>query len=214
MNAIRRTMGGVAAALVALWATPALAEPANGVPFQPRTGWYAETQLGVFTALGGSKTFSNAQPYVGVSIGVDLPVPNLSAFLSFAHGYNAGSCRDVVEKNVGLVCNTYKLSDGSPTAAPENFSVMPVEAGVRFAVAELVPRLKATVVGTVGYQFLTPKVSDTAPELGSAHAGIGGGVAYATRLPGLDVGAEILARVAFTPMLPSLSIYPRIRYVF
>ena len=84
---------------------------------------------------------------------------------------------------------------------------------MRYAVAELVPRLKATVVGTVGYQLLTPQITDGAP-MGSPHVGIGAGVAYATRLPGLDVGAELLTRVAFTPMLPSLSIYPRIRYVF
>lgn len=208
MNAISRTMGAVAVALVVLTALPAAAEPANGVPFQPRTGWYAETQLGVFTALGGRKMFSNAQPYLGVSLGVD-PTDNLSVFVSFAHGFNAGSCRDSVDG----FCSTFKLEDGSPAASPEDFSVIPLEVGARYAVTELVPRLKLTVAATVGYTLLTPQVTETAPN-GSAHAGLGVGVAYATRLPGLDVGAELLTRVAFSPMLPSLSIYPRIRYVF
>lgn len=209
MNAISRMMGSVAAALVVLTALPAMAEPANGVPFQPRSGWYAETQLGVFTAMGGRKIFSNAQPYIGVSLGVDLPVPNLQAFVSFAHGYNAGSCRDSAE---GL-CTTFKLEDGSPAMAPEDFSVIPLEVGARYAFAEVLPRLKATAAATFGYQLITPMVFEGAPG-GSMHAGLGLGVAYATRLPGLEVGVEVLGRVAFTPMLPSLSIYPRIRYVF
>lgn len=211
MNAISRIMA--AAGLVALTALPAAAEPANGVPFQPRTGWYAETQLGVFTALGGYKTFSNGQPYLAVSLGVDLPVEDLSVFVSFAHGFNADSCRDVMDSSQGPVCATYKLEDGSPSAAVENFSVIPLELGARYGLMEIVPRLKLTLAATVGYQLLTPRITETAPG-GSPHAGLGVGVAYATRLPGLDVGAEVLGRLAFSPMLPSLSVYPRIRYVF
>src|SRR5690606_8223134 len=150
--------------------------------------WFAETQLGVFTAFGGLKTASNAQPYVALSFGLDLPVPNLSAFVTVGHGYNSGSCRDVIVRSQDEACNTYKLEDGSPWAAPNDFSVIPAEVGARYSVAEIVPRLKATVAATLGYSLLTPQITDTAPG-GSPHAGLGVGVSYATRLPGLDIGA-------------------------
>lgn len=203
----------VAAAVALLAGSAQAAEPANGVAFQPRNGWFAETQLGVFTTFGGLKPASNAQPYVALSFGFDLPVPNLSAFVTVAHGYNAGSCRDVIVKSGESVCNTYKFEDGSPWAAPDNFSVIPAEVGARYSIADIMPRLKATLAATVGYSLLTPQITETAPG-GSPHAGFGVGVSYATRLPGLDIGAEVLARVAFAPMIPSLSAYPRIRYVF
>lgn len=209
MNLVSRKMGGLAAALCVLVALPAMAEPANGVPFEPRSGFYVETQIGVFTAMGGRKTFSNAQPYLGVSFGADLPVLNLQVFGTVAHGFNAGSCRVADERG----CERFKLSDGSDAAAPDDFSVIPLEFGVRYAFIDIVPRLKATATVVAGFQFLTPQVYDGAP-IGTLHAGGGVGVAYATRLPGLELGAEVLARVGFSPMLPSLSIYPRIRYVF
>lgn len=213
MNLVSKTMSSVAAAVVVLMALPVAAEPANGVPFEPRTGVYVETQLGVFTALGGRKMFSNAQPYLAVSFGVDLPVTDLSIFLTVAQGYNAGSCRGVEETPGGNLCTVYKLEDNSPSGSPDDFSVIPLELGARYAFVEMVPRLKATVAVVVGYQLLTPQVFENAPG-GSPHAGLGLGVTYATRLPGLDIGAEVLGRFAFDPMLPSLSIYPRIRYVF
>lgn len=210
MNLVSKTMSSVAAAVIVLMALPVAAEPANGVPFEPRTGVYVETQLGVFTALGGRRTVSNAQPYLAVSFGLDMPVEDLSIFLTVAHGYNAGSCRDAEDPQF---CTGYTLGDGSPTESPNDFSVIPLEIGARYAFLEMVPRLKATVAVTVGYQLLTPQIFENAP-MGSPHAGLGLGIAYATRLPGLDLGAEVLGRFAFSPTLPSLSIYPRIRYVF
>lgn len=213
MNLVSKTMSSVAAAVVVLMALPVAAEPANGVPFEPRTGVYVETQIGVFTAMGGRRTFSNAQPYVGVSFGTDLPMlPDLSVFLTVAHGYNAGSCRGVDEAAGGKFCTSYVLEDNSPSGSPEDFSVIPLEIGARYSF-EMIPRLKATVALVGGYQLLTPQVFEGAPG-GSPHAGLGLGIIYATRLPGLDVGAEVLGRYAFSPTLPSLSIYPRIRYVF
>lgn len=210
MNLVSKTMSSVAAAVILLLALPVAAEPANGVAFEPRTGAYVETQLGVFTALGGRKMFSNAQPYVAVSLGLDLPVDNLSVFLTAGHGFNAGSCREALD---GQQCVQFKLEDGSPTESPNDFSVIPLEIGARYAFVEIVPRLKATAALTFGYQLLTPQVFENAPG-GSLHGGLGLGIIYATRLPGLDLGAEVLGRFAFDPQIPSLSIYPRIRYVF
>lgn len=192
-------------------------EPSTGVPYQPRQGWYTETQFGVFTAFGGynaigaSKPASNAQPFLALSVGRDLTeiAGGLSAFLTVAHGYNAGACRQADSRG----CATYKLEDGSPALAPENFSVLPIEIGARYRFGDFLPRLGAyaTVVG--GFTFLTPAVTEGAP-IGSAHAGLGLGLEYNTRLPGLSIGAEVLGRFAFSPTLPSLSAYPRVKYTF
>src|SRR5687767_138130 len=83
-------------------------EPSTGVAFQPRTGWFAETQIGIFTAMGGSKTFSNGQPFLGVSLGMDLPsMPELAVFATVGTGFNADSCRGDLDEFGG--CPTYEL---------------------------------------------------------------------------------------------------------
>jgi opacity protein-like surface antigen len=211
-------------------------EPSNGVPFIFRTGWFVETQIGVFTAIGGEKSFSNAQAYEGISFGYDMSLSaswasHLGFFFSAAHGANAGSCRDI-DPNSGS-CATWTPNKLDPTStdhssqfgAPQNFSVFPMEVGARLGFAELLPRFYPYVVATVGYTFLTPQIFQSAPG-GGIHFGVGAGVQYGTRLDGLAVGLEVLFRDAFItgpnpPLntdpklsLPSLSIFPRISYVF
>lgn len=199
-------VGGVAQAKEA-----ANGEPATGVPFQVRHGWFAETQLGVFTAFGGEKTFSNGEPWVALSFGLDIPsVQHLTLFFTAAHGSNAGSCHALTDKGD---CLSWKLADGSLAAAPENFSVMPLEVGLRFGFGDVVPRLSPYVVGVVGYSIIIPGLAKDVP-LGSPHAGGGFGVEYVTRLDGLTIGAEVVVRAAFAPFLATLSAYPRIKYVF
>lgn len=189
-------------------------DPALGVEMTAKRGWSFETQVGVFTAFGGSRAASNAQPFTAVSIGLDLPqlAPGLSVFFAAAHGANAGSCRSTVKPVNGDGCTTYQAG-GVDLVAPQDFSVIPLELGARYALAEIVPRL--TVNGTLafGYSILTPTIVKDAP-LGAPHVGLGAGLDYATRVEGLSVGAEVLFRMAVSPLLPSLAAYPRIRFVF
>lgn len=177
-----------------------------GSEYSPRRGFFAESQVGMFTAFGGSRTASNAQLYTALSLGLELEsVPGLTAFFSVAHGFNAASCR-TPSTDVRGPC--YEQSGGQL----ENFSVVPLELGARYGY-EFLPRL--SVLGTVvgGYTLFTPSITD-AGSPGSPHVGAGVGLEYGTRLHGLTVGAEALFRTAFTPMLPSLAVYPRVRYVF
>lgn len=194
-------------------AADAAGEPATGVPFQVRHGWYAETQLGVFTAFGGSKAVSNGAPFIALSVGMDLPsLPALALFFTAGHGSNAGSCHALTAKGE---CESWKLADGSPAGSQgiESFSVIPLEVGARYAFSDIVPRLAPHVLATVGYSIIAPEMVKDA-SLGSVHAGLGGGIEYVTRLDGLTLGAEVLVRAAFSPFLASLTAYPRIKYVF
>jgi hypothetical protein len=167
------------------------AEPAVGLPFQVRHGWFAETQVGVFSTLGGQKPFANGQPFIGLSLGLDLEsVEHLAVFVTAAQG---------------------------ASGSPDNLSVLPFEAGARYGFGELAPRLTPHVLAVAGYSVLTPAgapdrgITETT---GSVHAGAGFGLEYVTRLDGLTVGADVLVRQAFSPFLTSLSAYPRIKYVF
>ena len=40
-----------------------------GIPFVARTGFYLETQVGIFTTFGGEKSYSNAQPFIAGVLG-------------------------------------------------------------------------------------------------------------------------------------------------
>jgi hypothetical protein len=194
-------MGALLAAGVAQAAD---SEPATGLPFKARRGWFAEAQLGVFTAFGGEKSVSNGQPFVAVSAGTDLEaVPGLQLFFTVGHGSNQGSCRSV----------DLSKPNGCAVGAPQAFSIIPLELGARYRFNDLVPRLRAFATLTAGYSLMLPAPIDGAA-LGSPHAGLGGGVEYATRLDGLTVGAEVLVRSTFSPLIPFLTAYPRVQYVF
>lgn len=190
--------------------TGSSAESNTGVAFEERRGWKLEAQGGVFTAIAGRKAFSNAQPYVGVSLALDMGAPGFSAFLSYAQAYNGGSCRS---GDGAGGCQALKLADGSNTTSPDSFSLLMPEVGVRYRFQEPLPRLGVYALAVAGYTLFTPALSIDGGT-GSPHAGLGIGLAYVTRLDSLNIGAELLVRSAFTPLLPSLSVYPRLQYTF
>src|SRR5438105_1207380 len=53
-------------------APPRTGVPSNGVDEAPRRGTFAEASVGVFSTIGGSRRFSNAQPWLGLTVGRDL----------------------------------------------------------------------------------------------------------------------------------------------
>ncbi|TMA15594.1 MAG: hypothetical protein E6J86_05465 [Deltaproteobacteria bacterium] len=62
-----------------------------GVDDAPRRGTWVEAALGVFTAMGGTRTFSSGQPYLAMSLGRDLGA-RASIFASLGLGAASASC--------------------------------------------------------------------------------------------------------------------------
>src|ERR1044071_8820466 len=61
-------------AVLALLPTPVLAAtPPEGVPLEVRRGFFTEADIGAFFTLGGENIYSNAQSYLQLGVGYDLP---------------------------------------------------------------------------------------------------------------------------------------------
>ncbi len=203
--------------VLTLAALPAAAVPAQGVPFTPRSGLYAEVIPGAFFTLNTSgnavgQSYSNLQPYFGFAGGYDV-MPELSVFGQIGAGWSAGNCFSGEDPKVG----TCQGSD--------NFGTYFFEAGARYRL-ELASRLSLGFFATVGFAIMTPGLvadptSTTTPKAAaslSSGPSVGGGIGvdYATRLDhfwvGLDVGAR--AVLSADARVLAMSFVPRMRYVF
>lgn len=208
-----------------------------GTPFMVRTGLFVEGQLGVFTAFGGAKGASNAQPFTALQLGFDIPgVKRLSAFLGVSHGANDGSCHYYAKTSIGNQCYPFAVPNNSSQGeAPADFSVVPIEVGARYGFQDvLLPNLFPYVMATVGYSMFTPVLTQGGAS-GAPHVGIGGGLQIGTHLQGFSFGVEVLFRLAIVPnaavptdlatafpeatagglpVIPSFTAYPRFQYVF
>lgn len=225
--------GGVASAKDGDDATPPPPAAASvsglGKPKEVKQGFYIETQIGVFTAFGGSKSVSNAQPWLGLQLGFDLPqvYKHLSFFIGAGQGFNDGACRYFDPVNG---CDELTLADNSqPGQVPENFSVVPIELGTRVGLPmDLGLRdLFFYFTGDVGYTLFSPALNQGIPP-GAVHFGVGVGLEYGTRIVGLSFGIEVVTRFAFlssvqatavapersSQVMPYLTGYPRFNYVF
>jgi hypothetical protein len=207
-------------ALGALLAWPAAAQqpvgaPALGVDPSPRRGIFAETTLGLFTTLGGSRAFSNGQPFLGLTVGRDLGEV-ASLFLSIGIGASSNSCFDPV--------------DAGCAVAADSFGATFVEAGFSYG-RELASRLRLSGRLVAGLTQLSPgPILDRTSTTGGAvvpdtqlgpHGGLGLGLDYDTRLDHFAVGLDLLGRYSLVSKpgggalgLSSLAVLPRVRYVF
>jgi hypothetical protein len=204
-------------ALIMLLGTAAAAQPdpaarppdtvvVAGVDDTPRRGVWVEAALGVFTAMGGTRTFSSGQPYLGMSLGHDLG-ERASIFASLGLGAASASC--------------YQVSPGGGSClGADSFGATFLELGFAYGFG-IAPRtrLSAKVLG--GFTDLSPGpvqsngvVPDHVP---GVHAGGGLALDYYTRLDHFAVGIDAVFRETFARYslrLPSLAVMPRIRYVF
>ena len=199
----------VAALVTALVGTaaPAIAAvPAEGVPFVPRTGAYAEVLPGGFFTLGGSRGYSNLQPYFGFAVGYDV-TKEISLYGTFAAGWSASNCFSDVD-----TLGNCKASD--------NFAFGFFEAGARYRY-EVIPRFSVSGLGQVGYAIMAPGPLEDPLNAGHAASlnsgfsiGAGVGIDYATRLDHFWVGFDVIVHDVFAIPVLSLAIAPRMRYVF
>lgn len=203
--------GGARAASVAEGALQGPVSP-TGVEQKARRGLFAETTLGLFTTLGGSKFFSNGQPYLGLMFGTEVG-ESASVFAAVGIGASSASCFD-------------QDSKGNCRAA-DSFGATHLEAGASYGLP-LGPRLLLSGKLVAGLTNLSPgpavdTATRTVPDnIFGPH--VGGGVAldYDTRLDHFAVGLDALVRytIAGRPDgsgslgIASLTIMPRLRYVF
>jgi hypothetical protein len=193
-------------------ALPAPAD-ATGNEYQPRRGVFAEATLGLFTTLGGSRFFSNGQPYLGMMVGTELGQA-AAVFLSLGIGASSASCFD--------------LDARGNCRAADSFGATFLELGASYGIP-LAPRLLLSGMVVGGVTNLTPgpvldSLLNTVPDNQFGfHGGAGLALDYDTRLDHFSVGLDALFRYTIAKRpgndssslgVPSLSVMPRLRYVF
>jgi hypothetical protein len=196
--------------------------PANGIDEPPRRGTYAETSLGIFTAMGGSVPLSNAQPYLGMTFGRELG-EQATVFASLAIAGVSASCYESDAR--GSLCTPQ--SDGLPPA-PDSFGTIFIEAGASYGF-QVALRTLLSLKGVGGFTDLSPgpvrSNGSVVSHLPGFHFGAGFALDYDTHLEHFAVGIDAIIRYTLarytsaagnsqTFGLPSLAVMPRIRYVF
>ncbi|GAC1599710.1 MAG: hypothetical protein NVS4B10_11040 [Myxococcales bacterium] len=202
-----------AAAPASSVATAALAAPPEsqrGVEAPARRGFYAETAVGLFGTVGGSRGVSFAQPALGMAVGRDLGEA-AAVFVQLTIGASRASCFD--GPLVGC-------------RGADSFGASFLELGLQLG-AHLLPRLRLSGKLIGGYTALSPSPlasaagGPVASAIGGPHVGAGLGFDYDTHLDHFAVGFDLLGRHtrasrpgAPTLGLTSFAMMPRIKYVF
>jgi hypothetical protein len=177
-----------------------------GVDDAPRRGTFAEASLGVFTAMGGTRPFSNGQPYLGLTLGRDLGA-RASVFATVAVGSASASC--------------YQLAPGGDSClGSDSFGLTFLELGFAYGLP-VAPRMLASIKVLGGFTDLSPgplqKNGSVPDHVPGWHAGGGFALDYDTRLDHFAIGLDAIVRETFARdslRIPSLAVMPRIRYVF
>ena len=186
--------------------------PSNGVDEAPRRGTFAEASVGVFTTVGGSRRFSNAQPWLGLTVGRDLGRA-ASIFASLGVGASSNSC--------------FQQAAAGSCAGSDSFGATFVEVGGSYG-SWIAPRLLLSGKLMGGISLFSPGPftlkdgSTVAEQVLGPHAGAGVGLEYGTRLDHFAVGLDAVLRYSLASApdgggrtgIASLALAPRVRYVF
>jgi hypothetical protein len=179
----------------------AAATPSQGVELQVRRGFFTETDIGTFFTLGGDDAYSNAETYLQIGIGYDLS-EHLELGAHFGLGANAFNC--FAGRTDGQ-CN-----------ATENFTVTFFDVTLAYLVP-LRERLYLTPKVAVGYTMLDPAPAFRSGGEGftnGINAGLGLGIEYATAMDHLSIGADLLVRYIPVANIPTVTLFPRVKYTF
>lgn len=193
-------------AALALLSSPALAAtPPEGVEFQPRRGFFTETDIGVFFTLGGENAYSNAQTYLQLGVGYDL-TEKLSLGAHFGLGSSAQNCF------AGYLPGT------ETCALSDNFTMTFLNLTAAYHV-KLMDRLYLTPKAVAGYTRMDPAPvdpgsGDPGRSLSAPNAGLGVGLEYATGMDHFSVGADLVGRYVIGPNIAAFSIFPKVKYTF
>ncbi|MFL5311484.1 MAG: adventurous gliding motility protein CglE [Myxococcales bacterium] len=184
--------------------------PSNGVDEAPRRGTFAEAGVGVFTTVGGSRRFSNAQPWLGLTFGRDV-ASAASIFASLGFGASSNSCFQSAQAGCLSV---------------DSFGAAFLEAGGSYGMW-VAPRLLLSGKVMGGLTLFSPgpftQKDGTVPDRAiGPHAGVALALEYQTRLDHFVVGLDTAVRYSLPRRvqgageggIASLAVVPGIRYVF
>jgi hypothetical protein len=188
-----------------------IAVPSNGIDEAPRRGTFAEASLGAFATLGGSRTFSNAQPYLGLTVGRDLGGAS-SLFASVGTGASSNSC--------------FQPAAPGSCAGSDSFGATFLELGASTGTwlgsrVLLSGKLLGGVTLFAPGPFTQNDGATVRDQVIAPHAGAGFGLEYKTHLDHFGIGLDGILRYSLASRpdgsksgIASLAVLPRIRYVF
>jgi len=197
---------GCLAVLLCLPAVAFAATPSEGVELKVRRGFFTETDVGVFFALGGDQGYSNAQTYVQLGLGYDIS-DSFEVSASFGIGASAADC-----------FGGRKVPGDTTTdcLAADNFTIGFMDLNVAYLL-RLGDRFYLTPKIAVGYTTLDPAPafnSASVPLTSGVNVGGGLGVEYATSMDHFSIGLEVNGRFILGPNIAAVSIFPRVKYTF
>lgn len=187
------------------------ATPSQGVEHKVRRGFFTETDVGVFFTLGGQNQYSNAQTYLQLGVGYDI-TENIELGVHFGLGSSAQNCFAVTEG--GLPC---EIREGTVrTTFPDNFTLTYLNGSAAY-LFRLANRFYLAPKLTAGYTLLDPApLNDGSgnPVNAGPNFGAGIGVEYATYMDHFTIGADAMVRFVVGPNIPTVAIFPRVKYTF
>lgn len=204
--------------------------------FPIRRGFYTQGDFGIFVAFGGrnsnapgipSRSTSNLQPYIGLTVGYDLMSDekiNIAAGLKVGYMMNGGASRATANDVTGAV--------GDPSTLSNDFEVWQVGVGGAFDYL-LTDRLGLAFKLDGGLALLSPDPFEFANIVGGSPedavqrfpnagksaigglVGVSAGVSYATLLTGFTVGVDVRFNAIIAgSFIPALSATVPIKYNF
>ncbi|MBX5484059.1 MAG: adventurous gliding motility protein CglE [Myxococcaceae bacterium] len=188
------------------------ATPSEGVALQVRRGFFTETDIGMFFTLGGQSGYSNAQTYLQLGAGYDVS-EHIELGLHVGIGANSQNCFAVSEP--GESCEI-RSGPRDVVSYPDNFTFMYLD-GTAAYLFKLMDRFYIAPKLFAGYTLLDPApLADEAGALISSgpNVGVGVGVEYATNMDHFSIGADATVRYVIGPNIPTIAIFPRVKYTF
>lgn len=205
-------------------AASAAADEEDGFPI--RRGFFAIGDFGGYFSFGGrntnagapfpSRTVSNLQPTIGLTLGLDLVSSrsiNFAAGIRLGMAFNAGAGR-LSDADIA------QLGTAAASTAPADYDLM--QAGVAFKLGFMVAeRLAINAVVDVGAGFVNPDPSAPASVPGGGDMsigvlfGAGPGIEFHTLFPGFSVGLDVrFVGTIANEFTPGLSITAPLKYNF
>lgn len=172
--------------------------PTQGRPLVVRRGLFTDTNLGTFFTLGGNDSYSNAQSYVQLGLGYDL-------FQMFELGAHVGFGSNAFN------CFAGRIGQAGPCNQSDAFTVTFFDASVAY-LYPLSDRLYLTPKVVGGWTLLDP--APIAGRTKGVNVGAGVGIEYATSMDHFTIGADVLGRYILGANIPTVAIYPRVKYTF